>query len=146
MRKKNRALIEELRFDVDELKGHASSYDAETAAFLASMPKPIIEVEEQVHYLAQAKVEIDTDTAQATPGDDRIITVKVSGEYDAPTGEVHLYDNGTASRASRRLVDGKAEFKVTFPLRSRHTFTARYGGDLIYESQSESNSVLVVVM
>ena len=31
-------------------------------------------------------------------------------------------------------------------LRSRHTFTARYGGDPVYEAQADSNSVLIVVI
>lgn len=114
--------------------------------FFRSQPKAVIEGEEVVHYLGVATVVLDTNENQCRPGDDRVISVTVSGKYDHPTGEVHLYDNGTASRASRRLEGGAAEFKVNFPLRSRHVFSARYSGDGIYEAQAESNSVSVNVI
>jgi hypothetical protein len=139
VRKKYREELAALRTDLDGIIEDAGT-------FFASQPKADVAPEEVIHYLAVATVTLDTNENQCRPGDERVITVKVSGEHDAPTGEVHLYDNGTASRASRRLEDGMAEFNVTFPLRSRHTFSARYSGDTVYEAQPESNSVLVVVI
>ena len=114
--------------------------------FFRSQPKAVVEAEEPIHYLAKATVTLDTNENQCRPGDTRDISILVSGEHDAPTGEVHLYDNGTASRASRRLENGSCVFSVTFPLRSRHTFAARYSGDSVYEANPESNSLLLVVI
>jgi hypothetical protein len=128
-----------LRHDLDGIIQDAGE-------FFRSQPKAIVEGEEVVHYLGIATIVLDTNENQCRPGDDRVISVTVSGKYDNPTGEVHLYDNGTASRASRRLENGVAEFKVNFPLRSRHVFSARYSGDGIYEAQGESNSVAVNVI
>ena len=129
-----------------ELREDVTQYSQHSEEFWASMPKAEVESEPVVHYLAVAKVELDSNENQCRPGDERDIVITVSGEHDAPTGEVHLYDNGTASRASRRLENGVASFHVTFPLRSRHTFTARYSGDSVYEAQPESNSLLLVVI
>jgi hypothetical protein len=128
-----------LRTDLDAMVNDAGE-------FFRAQPKAVIEGEEVIHYLGVATVVLDTNENQCRPGDDRVISVTVSGKYDHPTGEVHLYDNGTASRASRRLNGGVAEFKVNFPLRSRHVFSARYSGDGIYEAQGESNSVSVNVI
>jgi hypothetical protein len=133
------ARIQDLRDDFDALSGDAGE-------FFRTQPKAEVEAEPAIRYFATATVILDSNESQCRPGDERDITVTVSGEHDAPTGEVHLYDNGTASRASRRLVNGVATFHVTFPLRSRHTFTARYSGDAVYESQPESNSLLLVVI
>ncbi len=128
-----------LRLEFDGLNSNAG-------AFFAAQPKAVVEGEEVVHYLGVAKVTLDTNENQCRPGDDRVISITVSGQFDHPTGEVHLYDNGTASRASRHLANGVAEFKVNFPLRSRHVFSARYSGDGIYEAQGESNTVAVNVI
>jgi hypothetical protein len=139
MRKRYRDELAALRLELDALNHNAG-------AFFAAQPKAVVEGEEVVHYLGVPTVILDTNENQCRPGDDRVISVSVSGEFDHPTGEVHLYDNGTASRASRRLNGGAAEFKVNFPLRSRHVFSARYSGDGIYEAQSESNTVSVNVI
>ena len=130
------------RDDIDQLLVASVN----TEKMWAALPKAVVEADDIIHYLAIAKVEIDADQSQCSPGMTRDLTICVSGEHDPPTGEVSLYDNGTASRASRRLENGSAVFHVNFPFRSRHTFSARYSGDAIYESQPESNSITLVVI
>jgi hypothetical protein len=137
-----RAELDTLRQDTDQLL--AASVNTER--MWASLPKAVVEANDVIHYLALAKVEIDADQSQCSPGMTRDITITVSGEHDPPTGEVNLYDNGTSSRATRRLENGSAVFHVNFPFRSRHTFSARYSGDTIYESQPVSNSITLVVI
>ena len=131
---------------INDLHDDFNALTEDAGEFFRSQPKAVVDAEPAVHYLAKATVTIDTNENQCRPGDTRDISVKVSGEHDSPTGEVHLYDNGTASRASRRLENGSCVFSVTFPLRSRHTFSARYSGDGVYEAQPESNSLLLVVI
>ena len=131
---------------IEDLHADFNSLTEDAGEFFRSQPKVVVEDEPPIHYLAKATVILDSNEGQCRPGDTRDITITVSGEHDFPTGEVHLYDNGTATRASRRLSEGQATFHVPFPLRSRHTFTARYSGDSVYESNPESNSLLLVVI
>jgi hypothetical protein len=135
-----------LRGLLDDLRGDFDSMNEDAGEFFRSQPKALVDTEEPIHYLAQATVTLDTNENQCRPGDSRDITVSVTGEHGPAIGEVNLYDNGTASRASRRLENGTCVFSVTFPLRSRHTFSARYSGDGVYEAQAQSNSVLIVVI
>lgn len=118
-----------LRDDLDHVRG----------------PSAVVDGDEPTHYLAIATVQLDATATQCGPGEARDVIVKVTGEHDHPTGQVHLYDNGHATNASKALTDGEAAFHITFPLRSRHVYSARYGGDSVYEAQPESGTVTMVI-
>ena len=121
--------VKALRDDLDNARG----------------PSAVVEGEVKTHYLAPATVTVTADSTECFPQGSRFVTVKVDGGHGPATGLVYLYDNGHSARASKELDDGEATFRITFPLRSRHVYSARYAGDTVYEAQAESSSVAITV-
>lgn len=62
------------------------------------------------------------------------VTVSTMGTLGAPTGTVHLYENGTTLLSSAPLVNGAATFSRTFG-RGSHALRAVYAGDANFNSE-----------
>jgi hypothetical protein len=70
------------------------------------------------------------------------VTAKVGGQGIQATGNVILQDGGTAVPGQSQSVSpGTGQFSVTFPPGTKHSMTARYTGDSIFNKSTSNPSL-----